>query len=361
MQHKVKEWTQDIMNLSNIASSQPHAAYTAYIHGLSSRWSYLMRTVPDIADLLQPLEDAIHQHYIPSLTGRPPCSSVERDLLALPTRLGGLGLSNPTTIASDNFTSLEHITAPLIALIISQNTTATIDQSTTNMIKSQVITRNLKKQDEQAHTVYNQLGPDQKCCIDLSKEIGSWLCAIPFEEHGFHLHKGEFRDALSLCYGWKLNNVPRSCNCGAPFTVNHAMTCHMGGFPTLRHNEIRDITASLLTEVCNNVATEPTLRPLNDEIIASCSANTDNGACADIRARGFGTDCRMHFLTLGYFTQTHPQTAPTTLRQFTGNMSKLRSVNMENGSEKWSVGCLLLLFCRRVVPWEKKQPHSTGD
>ncbi len=31
----------------------------------------------------------------------------------------------------------------------------------------------------------------------------------------------------------------------------------MGGFPTIRHNEIRDITASLLTEVCHNVATEP--------------------------------------------------------------------------------------------------------
>ncbi len=35
------------------------------------------------------------------------------------------------------------------------------------------------------------------------------------------------------------------------------MICHMGGFPTIRHNEIRDITASLLTEVCHNVATEP--------------------------------------------------------------------------------------------------------
>ena len=33
------------------------------------------------------------------------------------------------------------------------------------------------------------------------------------------------------------------------------MICHMGGFPTIRHKEIRDITASLLTEVCNNVAT----------------------------------------------------------------------------------------------------------
>jgi hypothetical protein len=40
------------------------------------------------------------------------------------------------------------------------------------------------------------------------------------------------------------------------------MICHMGGFPTIRHNKIRDITATLLTEVsCNNVAIEHPLQP----------------------------------------------------------------------------------------------------
>ena len=43
----------------------------------------------------------------------------------------------------------------------------------------------------------------------------------------------------------------QSWSCGVTFTVDHAMVCHMGGFPTIRHNEIRDITASLLTEVCH--------------------------------------------------------------------------------------------------------------
>ena len=65
------------------------------------------------------------------------------------------------------------------------------------------------------------------------------------------------------------------------------MTCHMGGFPTIRHNEIRDITASLLTEVCHNVCTEPQLQPLNGENMTAQSANTDDGARVDIRARGF--------------------------------------------------------------------------
>ena len=59
-----------------------------------------MRTIPDITDLLQPLEDVIHQSFIPALFGRPSCSSTERDLYALPVRLGGLGLMNPCSAAS---------------------------------------------------------------------------------------------------------------------------------------------------------------------------------------------------------------------------------------------------------------------
>ncbi len=37
--------------------------------------------------------------------------------------------------------------------------------------------------------------------------------------------------------------------CGSAFSTNHAMICPAGGFPTVRHNELRDITASLLSEV----------------------------------------------------------------------------------------------------------------
>ena len=92
---------------------------------------------------------------------------------------------------------------------------------------------------------------------------------------------------MCLRYGWKPNNTPQTCNCGAQFKVNHAMICHMGGFPTIRHNEIRDITASLLTEVCNNVTTEPPLQPLSGENMTARSANTNDGARVDIRARGF--------------------------------------------------------------------------
>ena len=92
---RVQEWVREVEQLAAIARSQPHAAYTAMTHGLSSKWMYLSRTIPNISDLLQPLENAICYKCLPALTGRSSFTEQEKDLLALPTRLGGLGIPSP--------------------------------------------------------------------------------------------------------------------------------------------------------------------------------------------------------------------------------------------------------------------------
>jgi len=132
------------------------------------------------------------------------------------------------------------------------------------------------------------------------------LSVLPIGEHSFQLHKGEFRDALRLRYNWQLDNTPKTCNCGTQFSVDHAMICHMGGFPTIHHNEIRDITASLLTETCHNVATEPPLQPLNGETLSARSANTDDNARLDIRARGFWNNHQDAFFDVRVFYPNAP-------------------------------------------------------
>ena len=111
---------------------------------------------------------------------------------------------------------------------------------------------------------------------------------------------------LTMRYNWQLSNIPKTCNCGANFSVDHAMICHMGGFPTIRHNEIRDITASLLTEVCHNVATEPPLQPLTGELFSARSVNTSNHARPDIRARGFWNNHQDAFFDVRVFYPNAP-------------------------------------------------------
>ena len=267
-----------------------------------------MRTIPDVQDLLFPLENAIQQHLIPALTGLPPCSELERDLLALPMRHGGLGIANPTTLSSPYYHASKLLTNPLVSLIVSQEASESVDPDTIVAIKKDVINLNRLRQAQQANNVKDQLPESLKRQADLASEKGasSWLSVLPIGEHGFYLHKGEFRDALLLRYNWQLHSTPRTCNCGTQFTIDHAMVCHMGGFPTIRHNEIRDITASLLTEVCHNVATEPPLQPLSGETLSARSANSNDNARLDIHARGFWNNHQDAFFDVRVFYPNAP-------------------------------------------------------
>ena len=80
---KVHEWDEQVIRLSDIARSQPHVDCCAFTHGLSARWLYVMRTIEGISHLLQPLEEAITQKFLPSLTGQSSLTKEQRDLLAL--------------------------------------------------------------------------------------------------------------------------------------------------------------------------------------------------------------------------------------------------------------------------------------
>ena len=74
------------------------------------------------------------------------------------------------------------------------------------------------------------------------------LTVLPLKEHGFQLSKQEFWDALALRYNRRRSSIPVSCVCGKPFSADRTMVCDFWGSPTVRHNEVRDLTAELLTE-----------------------------------------------------------------------------------------------------------------
>ena len=121
----------------------------------------------------------------------------------------------------------------------------------------------------------------------IEKGASAWVTTLPIDDHGFFLHKGDFRDALCLRYGWPVPGLPHKCCCGSVFSIDHAMTCHKGGYPSIKLNEIRDVSSNLLSEVCHNTCVEPVHQPLSGESFQSRSANTQDEARCDIRARGF--------------------------------------------------------------------------
>ena len=55
----------------------------------------------------------------------------------------------------------------------------------------------------------------------------------------------------------------------------------------IRHNEVRDFTAFLMSEVCHDVSVEQALQLLSGEVLSGAKANRENEAYLDISARGF--------------------------------------------------------------------------
>ena len=287
---KVQTWSEELKKLSIIANTHPQAAYAAFTHGIVGKWTYLARTTPNIGPLLQPLEDIIRTKLLPALCGRAAPNDTERDLLELPARLGGIGVINPTTLSDSAYSASKQISAPLYNLILNGSLDYTHEALTEQFTaKLEVKKRKRELNVTSADQLKSNLPPNLQRAMILSQEKGAsnWLTVLPVEEFGLALHKAAFRDALALRYGWQPNGTPITCACGTNFSVEHALSCAKGGYPSIRHNEIRDFTANLMSEVCHNVAIEPHLQPITGEILSGASANTQDGARLDVAADGF--------------------------------------------------------------------------
>ena len=54
----------------------------------------------------------------------------------------------------------------------------------------------------------------------------------------------------------------------------------------MRHNEMRDLTANLLTKVCNDVKVKPDLQDITTETMTGCTANITDKAKLDFTTNG---------------------------------------------------------------------------
>ncbi len=252
------------------------------------------------------------------MTGQPSPGDDLRKLLLLPARLGGIGAIDPTDLPEKQFRGSREICSPLVKLIIDQGGDVLAALSEQVGIKQKLEKKRAASLQAEALLTTSTLPPSLQRCATAAQEKGTsaWLTAVPLERHGFALHKGEFRDAIALRYGWPVLRVPEKCVCNAPFSADHAMICRKGGYPTLRHNEVRNLVASALIEVCTDVSLEPRLQPLSGEALPS-SANKEDEARLDVKARGFwnndGQDAFFDVRVFHPFAPTYQRSSLTSL------------------------------------------------
>ena len=107
----------------------------------------------------------------------------------------------------------------------------------------------------------------------------------------------------------------------------------------------------MLTEVCHNVATEPSLQPISAETFPNATANTADNARLDVKAWGFWCrgqdtyfDVRVYFLML-------PVTAHSASVLLISATRMPRNVNMVSVLGKLNMESLLHLWCYNLHRW----------
>lgn len=258
---KVKDWTTSVTKMAAAADKSPQAVHTAFTKSLQREWAYVHRVIEGCDEEYIPLRDVIQQVLIPAILGRT-VSPTLHELLQLPARLGGLAIENPVTTAAEAHPLSERAASKLVDAI-RQGTILQLNDHEVQV--SQVLretrTRRRHAQEAKSEDLMERLPPRQKRVLRRTRGVSQWLTMVPLAADDYDLSSTQFRDALSIRYGWEPQNLPASCDgCNEAFNLNHALNCKRGGQVKRGHDNVRDACGHLAGLAWGRVAAEPILR-----------------------------------------------------------------------------------------------------
>jgi hypothetical protein len=163
--------------------------FYVYLYALRRRANHTEFMQYKYTELLQPLESAIQSPFIqspfiPAITDQPLPGKQVREILALPVRLGGLGLGNPISMAKKQHTASQQISAPLVDRIVHQQHHLGDCNAVQQSTKARFRSRKRTRQKEEAKNLQNQLPSTLQRSMELSQEKGAsaWLTSLPIED-----------------------------------------------------------------------------------------------------------------------------------------------------------------------------------
>jgi len=134
----------------------------------------------------------------------------------------------PSKVADYHYLNSVKVTTPLVSILTHKSLISVLEAHDSMLaINRDVHHSNRKAVSDKFDDTYKQLTNCLKKCVDIAHEKGasSRLSAFPVHKHGINV------DLLMPCL-WE-----------AFFSVEHSLSCSFGGFPTIRHNELRNVTA----------------------------------------------------------------------------------------------------------------------
>ena len=263
IQPQVKTWEAGVKALAKVAVRFPQAAYVGLAWSLQAEWQYLSRVSPRAAAHLGPVEKALREEFIPSLVGRPNMRVNDADRLNFTNSVksGGLGIRDPCHDALTLNATLKELSHVLVKALV-EGTDLSLTGHRKSVKTAAATARVSKKEDEEVAVAARkgQANAKEKKRLERISGCGASLTRLPTRFEGNQVTLEEWHDNLSLRYGLWPTHLPQQCDgCSANFSVEHALSCKLGGLVTWRHNDVRDEWVDLLKRALpdSSVGTEP--------------------------------------------------------------------------------------------------------
>ena len=131
------------------------------------------------------MERIVQSRLIPAWTGRAPPNAAERNLFALPARLGGPGIIDPSSCSSSEFCQSVKISSPLTNLILQHRSDYPPAALAAQLSAKLLVNKERLEATKSAEDALRISLDDSQCyAITLAKEKGasSWLTSLPLEE-----------------------------------------------------------------------------------------------------------------------------------------------------------------------------------
>jgi len=138
IQEKIDQWRSELIMLVEIAKIEPQAAYSCYVAGYKNKFTHYMRTIPGIGHLFGELDELIDTKLIPAFIHGRQVNKMERKLLSLPCKYGGLGIPICSELSDQEYANSREITQNLRKNIVDQEVSYVKDpkrRETINKIK----------------------------------------------------------------------------------------------------------------------------------------------------------------------------------------------------------------------------------
>ena len=275
---KIGEQKKPLSKLGDIVKTNPQNAHACLTKGVKHKMNFITRTTPSSSALWELFEAIIRESIIPVLTSGAGPLPIEKEIFSLPFKSGGLGIDCPENHHED-YNLSKKLSEPL-----EDKGPLTSEFWLKRTLDDLINAKKKLPRKFQTLKVSWARSRDMHSEEHRKKEYQPGWMYSRWSDTEFNLKNLTFETVSALDIVG-IQKMPNSIAMRRDFQSDIALHCPKGGYTIVRHKEIRDKFANMMSEVCWDIAVEPLLQSLAGGKFDRNSTATED-ARLDVKANG---------------------------------------------------------------------------